>query len=72
MSDFEYEFQRALLMKKIEPRIETIFIMANPAYLYVSSTGIRELACFGGKASGLVPDYVEERLKAKFQDKYTI
>lgn len=72
LSDFEYEFQRALLMKKIEPRIETIFIMANPAYSYVSSTGIRELACFGGKASGLVPDYVEERLKAKFQDKYTI
>ena len=72
LSDFEYEFQRALLMKQIEPAIETVFIMANTKYSYVSSTGIRELACFGGKLDGMVPDYVEQRLKAKFKDKYKV
>jgi len=70
LSDFEYEFQRALLMKKVEPDIETVFIMTNNKYSFVSSTGIRELACFGGKLDGLVPRYVEDRLKLRFQDKY--
>jgi len=59
-------------MKQIEPAIETVFIMANTKYSYVSSTGIRELACFGGKLDGMVPDYVEQRLKAKFKDKYKV
>lgn len=70
LSDFEYEFQRALLMKKVEPRIETVFIMTSNQYSYISSTGIRELACFGGKLDGLVPPYVEQRLKEKFKDEY--
>ena len=70
MSDFEYEFQRALLMKKVEPRIETVFIMTSTKYSYISSTGIRELACFGGKLDDMVPDYVEKKLKVKFADKY--
>ena len=69
-SDFEYEFQRALLMKKVEPRIETVFIMTSTKYSYISSTGIRELACFGGKLDDMVPDYVEKKLKVKFADKY--
>lgn len=70
LSDFEYEFQRALLMKQIEPSIETVFIMANTKYSYVSSTGIRELACFGGKLDGMVPEYVKQQLQIKFKDKY--
>ena len=70
LSDFEYEFQRALLMKKVEPEIETVFIMTNNKYSYVSSTGIRELACFGGKLDDLVPVDVESRGEAKFNDKY--
>ena len=70
LSDFEYEFQRALLMKKVEPRIETVFIMTSTQYSYISSTGIRELACFGGKLDDMVPDYVEKKLKEKFADKY--
>ena len=70
VSDFEYEFQRALLMKKVEPRIETVFIMTSTQYSYISSTGIRELACFGGKLDDMVPDYVEQKLKEKFADKY--
>ena len=70
LSDFEYEFQRALLMKQIEPSFETVFIMANTKYSYVSSTGIRELACFGGKLDGMVPEYVKQQLQIKFKDKY--
>ena len=61
---------RALLMKKVEPRIETVFIMTSTQYSYISSTGIRELACFGGKLDDMVPDYVEKKLKEKFADKY--
>ena len=70
LSDFEYEFQRALLMKKLDPDIETIFMMTNNQYSYLSSSAIRELACFGGQLNDLVPPYVERLLKLKFQDKY--
>lgn len=70
LSDFEYEFQRALLMKKVEPDLETVFIMTGTQYSYISSTGIRELACFGGILDGMVPAYVEKRLKERFKDKY--
>ena len=56
VSDFEYEFQRALFAKYLDDDIETVFIMTNNKYSFVSSTGIRELAKFGGKLEGLVPD----------------
>ena len=72
VTDFEYEFQRALLMKQLEPTLETVFIMSNTNYSYLSSSGIRELACFGGKLDGLVPDFTAKRLKEKFKDKYQI
>lgn len=62
-SDFEYEFQRALLIKKIDNNIETVFIMTNSDYSFLSSSGVRELATFGGSIHGLVPDCVEERIK---------
>ena len=58
-SDFEYEFQRALLMKKIDPGLETVFMMTSNAYSFVSSSGIKELAKFGGNIKGLVPESVE-------------
>ena len=61
-SDFEYEFQRALLIKKIEPIIETIFIMTSSEYSFLSSSGIKELAVFGGPITGLVPMCVEDRI----------
>lgn len=44
--------------------------MTSTKYSYISSTGIRELACFGGKLDDMVPDYVEKKLKVKFADKY--
>ena len=57
-------------MKKVEPKIETVFIMTSTNYSYISSTGIRELACFGGKLDGMVPAYVEKKLKERFKSKY--
>ena len=58
-SDFEYEFQRALMIKKIDPTLETAFFMTDGRYSYLSSTGVRELAYFNGDVSQMVPPYVE-------------
>lgn len=62
LSDFEYEFQRALLIKKIDPVIETVFMMTSSDYSFVSSSGIKELAKFGGAITGLVPSCVEREI----------
>jgi len=62
-SDFEYEFQRALLIKKIDRDLETVFIMTNAKYSYLSSSSIRELAYFGGSIKGLVPSCIEDAIK---------
>lgn len=62
LSDFEYEFQRALLIKKIDPEIETIFMMTSSEYSFVSSSGIKEVAKFGGPIAGLVPSCVEKKV----------
>ena len=62
LSDFEAEFQRALLIKKIDPVIETVFIMTSSEYSFVSSSGIKELARFGGPIAGLVPACVEDKI----------
>ena len=59
-TDFEYEFQRALLLKKINESLETVFIMTNANYSYISSSGVRELLAFGGDIGQLVPAGVEE------------
>lgn len=62
-TDFEYEFQRALLIKKIDNKLETVFIMTNAKYSFVSSSGVRELAAFGGQVKELVPECIEERIR---------
>lgn len=67
-SDFEYEFQRALMLKSIDHDLETVFIMTNPQYSYVSSSGVRELAVFGGKVDDMVPACVARTVKAKFEE----
>lgn len=64
-SDFEYEFQRALLLKKVNPTLETAFFMTEGKYSFLSSTGVRELAYFGGNVSNLVPPYVQKVIDAK-------
>ena len=59
-TDFEYEFQRALLLKKINEKLETVFIRTNANYSYISSSGVRELLAFGGDIGKLVPANVAE------------
>jgi len=67
VSDYEYELQMAMMNRKIEPQIETVFMLPGEAYSYLSSRLVKELARFRGLPKGLVPPLVEERLKAKFR-----
>lgn len=64
-TDFEYEFQRALLMKEIDSNLETVFIMTNAKYSYLSSSGVREMVYFGGDIKGFVPDCIRTEVMAK-------
>lgn len=66
MSDFEYEFQMALINRKLNRQIQSVFLMTDYKWFYTSSTIIKEAASFGGEISGLVPKVVHEKLKAKF------
>jgi pantetheine-phosphate adenylyltransferase len=65
VSDYEYELQMALMNRKIEQQIETVFMMPAEAYSYLSSRLVKELARLGGPVKCLVPPQVEERLRAK-------
>ena len=69
MSDFEYEFQMALMNRKLAPEIETFFIVTDPKYSYVSSSSIREIFHFGGTVRDVVPDVVYEKLKGRYDDR---
>ena len=63
ISDFEYEFEMNQLNRQQAPDIESLYLMASPKYSFISSSGIKELATFGGKIDGLVPPRVAERLQ---------
>src|ERR1700675_399251 len=65
VSDYEYELQMALMNRKLEPRLETVFMLPGQPYSYLSSKLVREIAQLGGPLDGLVPTIVEERLRAK-------
>ncbi len=65
ISDYEYELQMALMNRKIEPQIETVFMMPAETYSYLSSRLVREIARLGGPIQGLVPAVVEQRLRTK-------
>ncbi len=65
ISDFEYEFQMALMNRKLNKEIETVFMMPSARYSYLSSSMIKEVVSFGGSLCELVPKIVEERLKEK-------
>ena len=67
ISDYEYEFQMALMNRRLEASVETVFMMPAERYSYVSSRLVREVAQLGGPIEGLVPPLVVERLKAKVQ-----
>ena len=66
ISDFEYELQMALMNRRLEPSVETVFLMSTEAYSFVSSRLVKEVASLGGSVAGLVPSIVEERLVARF------
>jgi len=68
VSDFEYEFQMALLNKNIDNNIETLFMMTGVNYSYLSSSAVRELACHGGNIKDLVPDIIIEKIYKKFEE----
>jgi pantetheine-phosphate adenylyltransferase len=66
MSDFEYEFQMALINRKLHKSIETVFLMTGAQWFYVNSRIIKEAASMGGSVKGLVPENVLRRLKDKY------
>ncbi|MFH0953037.1 MAG: pantetheine-phosphate adenylyltransferase [Verrucomicrobiota bacterium] len=68
-SDFEYEFQMALMNRKLAPDIETLFLMPKEDYSYVSSSAVREVAELGGDTSDFVAEPVKKALAAKFKKK---
>ena len=66
ISDFEWEFQMNQLNRTLAPEIETVYVMASPQVSFVSSSGVKEIASFGGNVGELVPEAVARRLKEMF------
>ena len=69
ISDFEYEFEMAQLNRKLDPGIESIYVIASPHYSFLSSTGVKEMATFGGNVSDLVPAAVATALGDRLGDR---
>ncbi|MFQ5827604.1 MAG: pantetheine-phosphate adenylyltransferase [Candidatus Methylomirabilia bacterium] len=69
VSDFEYEFQMALMNRKLRDSVETVFMMPHERYTYISSRLIKEVASYGASVAGMVPENVETALKEKFSKK---
>jgi pantetheine-phosphate adenylyltransferase len=67
--DFEYEFQMALMNRRLDRKVETIFMMTGYKWFYVSSRIIRDVIVAGGSVEGLVPDFVNKKLQQKFSKK---
>lgn len=65
ISDFEYEMQMALMNRRLSPQLETVFMMPAETYSYVSSRLVKEVFALGGSITGLVPEAVEARLRAR-------
>lgn len=65
VTDFEYEFQQALTNKKLNPNLETLFMVTNQEYMYLSSTIVRQIANFGGDISQFVPEEIKDKLIEK-------
>lgn len=66
-SDFEYEFQMALMNRRLNRKIQTVFLMTGLQWIFTSSSIVKEAATFGGDVTSMVPDLVNERLKEKFK-----
>lgn len=69
VQDFEYEFQQAMVNKKLAPDLDTIFMMTRDKYSFISSSIVREVATHGGTLEGMVPELVAQRLRAKAQSR---
>ncbi|HEY4810834.1 MAG TPA: pantetheine-phosphate adenylyltransferase, partial [Solirubrobacteraceae bacterium] len=67
ISDFEYELEMNQLNRRQDPQIESVYLMASPQYSFLSSSGVKELATFGGKIDDLVPDEVARRLQEELR-----
>lgn len=67
VSDYEYELRMALMNRKLEPEIETVFLMADEEYSYVSSTLMKQVFMLGGRVAGLIPELVERRMREKLE-----
>lgn len=67
ISDYEYELQMALMNRKLQPQLETVFMMPAEAYSYLSSRLVKEIFRLGGSVGGLVPKLVEQKLREKFE-----
>jgi len=67
VSDFEFEFQMALMNRRLAPRVEIAFLMPSQEFTYLNSTLVKEVVRHGGRVSGLVPPIVERRLKERFR-----
>ena len=67
VADFEYEFQMALLNKALNPEYETVFMMTDSKYSYISSSMVKELAGFKGNLAGLVPPEITDRIEQKYR-----
>lgn len=68
VSDFEYEFQMALLNNKLDPQVETLFMMTNNKYSYLSSSAVKQIAFFGGCIRDLVPDPIVTKTLKKIRE----
>jgi len=67
VSDYEYELRMALMNRRLEPSIETVFLMAAEEYSYVSSDLMKQVFVLGGRVEGLIPTIVEERMRKKLR-----
>lgn len=71
ISDYEYELQMALMNRRLRPDLETVFLMANESYSFISSRLVKEVFGLGGSITGLVPPTVEERLRLRMANPKT-
>jgi len=67
VSDFEYEFQMAMMNRELRPKLETLFMMTGESYFYISSRLVKEVVSLGGDVSALVPKSVLKKLREKFK-----
>ena len=70
VSDFENEFQMAMFNRRLNRDVQTVFLMTGMRWIFTSSSGIKEVASFGGDVSGMVPPSIEKKLKEKFKQEY--